>query len=126
MKILYGVQGTGNGHLTRARAMARALARYPQVHVDWLFSGRERGDFFDMECFGAWQWRRGLSFATRAGRVRPLATLRQLSPGEFLRDMRERYPEIGTLSPGETQPQSQGHTRLHSDSMPTGSVKQRR
>lgn len=89
MKILYGVQGTGNGHLTRARAMARALARYPQVQVDWLFSGRERGDFFDMECFGAWQWRRGLSFATRAGRVRPLATLRQLSPGEFLRDMRE-------------------------------------
>ena len=71
-----------------ARAMVRALARYPQVQVDWLFSGRERGDFFDMECFGAWQWRRGLSFATRAGRVRPLATLRQLSPGEFLRDMR--------------------------------------
>lgn len=88
MRILYGVQGTGNGHLTRARAMARALARYPQVQVDWLFSGRERGEFFDMECFGAWQWRRGLSFATRAGRVRPLATLRQLSPGEFLRDVR--------------------------------------
>ena len=89
MRIFYGVQGTGNGHLTRARAMARALTRYPQVQVDWLFTGRERGDFFDMECFGAWQWRRGLSFATRAGRVRPLATLRQLSPGEFLRDVRE-------------------------------------
>ena len=43
----------------------------------------------------------------------------------FLRDMRERYPEIGTLSPDETQPQIQGHTRLRSDSMPTGSVIQR-
>jgi len=88
MKILYGVQGTGNGHLTRARAMARALACYPQVRIDWLFSGRAREDFFDMECFGAWQWRRGLSFSTRAGRVLPLATLRQLAPRELLRDVR--------------------------------------
>ena len=26
MKILYGVQGTGNGHISRAREMARAFA----------------------------------------------------------------------------------------------------
>ncbi len=59
----------------------------------------------------------GAEFRDLAKTVTAFSTL-----DSFLRDMRERYPEIGTLSPGETQPQSQGHTRLHSDSMPTGSV----
>lgn len=44
----------------------------------------------------------------------------------FLREMRARYPEIGTLSPGETQPQIQKHTRLPADPTPTASVKRRR
>lgn len=43
----------------------------------------------------------------------------------FLREMRARYPEIGTLSPGETQPQIEKHTRLPADPMPTASVKRR-
>jgi hypothetical protein len=48
----------------------------------------------------------------------------------FLRDMRSRYPEIGTLSPGEMKPQIQQpsqiqkQTQVSSDPMPTGSVRQ--
>ena len=37
MKILYGVQGTGQGHISRARAMADAF-RNLDVEIDWLFS----------------------------------------------------------------------------------------
>jgi hypothetical protein len=44
----------------------------------------------------------------------------------FLRDMRTRFPEIGTLSPGETQQQIQKHTRLPVDPTPTASVKRLR
>ena len=51
MKILYGVQGTGQGHISRARAMARVLDRHG-VEVTWLFSGRDRGALFDMDLFG--------------------------------------------------------------------------
>jgi hypothetical protein len=40
----------------------------------------------------------------------------------FLREMRGRYPEIGTLSPGETQQQIQKQTRLPADATPTASV----
>ncbi len=68
MKILYGVQGTGNGHITRARIMAKALAEVG-ARVDWVFSGRARKDFFDMEAFGDYQVYRGLTFVTRSGRV---------------------------------------------------------
>ena len=40
MKILYGVQGTGNGHITRGRAMQKALSD-AGIEVDWVFSGRD-------------------------------------------------------------------------------------
>ena len=40
----------------------------------------------------------------------------------FLRDMRGRYPEIGTLSPGETQADIQNHTRMNADPLPTAAI----
>ncbi|BCX80618.1 hypothetical protein MIT9_P0192 [Methylomarinovum caldicuralii] len=87
MRILYGVQGTGNGHLTRARVMAPAL-RAAGIEVQYLFSGRPREKFFDMEVFGDWWWRRGLTFVSRKGRIdylRTLARVRDL-PG-FIHDV---------------------------------------
>jgi uncharacterized protein (TIGR00661 family) len=68
MKVLYGVQATGNGHITRARIMARALAA-ENIEVDWIFSGRAANAFFDMEIFGRYRLFRGLTFVTRHGKV---------------------------------------------------------
>ena len=73
MKILYGVQATGQGHISRARAMASALQQH-DVEVTWLFSGRSAERLFDMEPFGDFEHRRGLTFATRAGNIRYLET----------------------------------------------------
>ncbi len=75
MKILYGVQGTGNGHISRARAMDKALKAKPNIHIDYLFSGREREQFFDMSQFGEFSCRSGLTFITRSGKISPIATL---------------------------------------------------
>jgi uncharacterized protein (TIGR00661 family) len=88
MKILYGVQGTGQGHISRARAMALALREWP-VEVTWLFSGRDRDALFDMAVFGNFEYRRGLTFSTLAGRIQHWATLRGNSLSSFLRDARE-------------------------------------
>ncbi|MEM1111947.1 MAG: MJ1255/VC2487 family glycosyltransferase [Pseudomonadota bacterium] len=74
MRILYGVQATGQGHISRARAMAEALEQH-DVEVQWLFSGRPRERLFDMEPFGDYLHRRGLSFATRQGRISYVGTL---------------------------------------------------
>lgn len=68
MKILYGVQATGNGHITRARQMQPELAKLG-VEIDFLFSGRERKKLFDMEQFGDFEVRRGLTFATKSGKI---------------------------------------------------------
>lgn len=84
MKILYGVQGTGNGHITRACAMARAFAEYPELEVTWLLSGRERskgcGDINDFH------WREGLTFSTTAGAIDVWKTLRSNNFLQFWRD----------------------------------------
>lgn len=68
MKILYGVQGTGNGHIARARAMSKAFESH-DVQVDFLFSGRAPEKYFSMEAFGDYQTRRGFTFVTEKGSV---------------------------------------------------------
>lgn len=77
--LLYGVQGTGNGHISRARLMAAEFARL-DVQVEYLFSGRARASYFDMEEFGSPQYGTGLSFKTRQGRIRKLQTLKCSQP----------------------------------------------
>lgn len=88
MKILYAVQGTGQGHISRARAMANALRDWP-VEVTWLFSGRPREALFDMELFGDYQYRHGLSFTTRAGKLRYTRTALDNNLPRFLGEARE-------------------------------------
>ncbi len=75
MKILYGIQGTGNGHTTRGRVMARQLARH-NIDVQYLFSGRNPENFFDMGIFGDALYRSGLSFSTVDGKISYWQTLR--------------------------------------------------
>lgn len=88
MKILYGVQGTGNGHTTRARIMAKAFAEVG-AQVDWVFSGRARENFFDMEAFGDFQSYRGLTFATRNGKVLFLKTALTANIAQLYQDTQE-------------------------------------
>lgn len=86
MKILYGVQGTGNGHLSRARAIAPHLSA-AGLDTDFVFSGRRREHYFDMEPFGAWRSYAGLTFVTANGKVNPLATARRNNLWRLWRDI---------------------------------------
>ena len=73
MKIFYGVQGTGNGHIARARMMAKELYA-AGIEVTFLFTGRSEDKYFDMEVFGDYQLRTGLTFNTHKGKVNYLMT----------------------------------------------------
>lgn len=86
MRILYGVQGTGNGHISRCRSLARALIRHG-VEVDYVLTGRPADQYFDMQAFGDYRALHGLSFATRSGRVDLLDTVRQSRPRQLWRDI---------------------------------------
>lgn len=88
MKILYGVQGTGNGHVTRARALNKHFRRFG-LDVDFLFSGRERNKYFDMDEFGQnWRCLRGLTFSYSGGRIKVLATLLESRFQTFIKDVK--------------------------------------
>lgn len=89
MRVLYGVQATGNGHITRARVMAPALQQ-AGVEVDYLFSGRPADQLFDMQPFGDYQVRRGLTFhMADGGRVNFLKTLLGNRFWQFYQDTRQ-------------------------------------
>ncbi|WP_154222602.1 MJ1255/VC2487 family glycosyltransferase [Marinicella rhabdoformis] len=87
MRVLYGVQGTGNGHITRARVMSKALSA-AGIEVDYVFTGRPEGDYFDMECFANRSYRRGLTFHTENGRVCHGKTLVGNNVLQFRKDVR--------------------------------------
>ncbi len=86
MKILYGVQATGNGHITRARAMNKAF-KDKQLDVDFLFSGRARPNMFDMEEFGGFKCYQGLTFVTHSGSVMPYASFKKSNLRQLYRDI---------------------------------------
>jgi len=86
MKVLYGVQATGNGHITRARVMAPALEK-AGVDVDYLFSGRDPEELFNMEPFGAYQCRQGLTFYMEGSKVNQWKTFTGNNPIKLVRDI---------------------------------------
>ncbi|WDE12966.1 MJ1255/VC2487 family glycosyltransferase [Thalassomonas haliotis] len=86
MKVLYGIQATGNGHISRCRIMAKYL-KQQNIDVTYLVSGRAKQDLFDMEVFGDFQHRRGLTFVTNHGEVNYAATAINNNLVRFVRDI---------------------------------------
>lgn len=87
MKILYGVQTTGRGHLVRARAMIAGLKARGH-RVETLFSGPPVEPVWLDDVFEPWSRREGLTHVSIDGRISYLATARRLRPLRFLRDVR--------------------------------------
>ncbi|MDF1583243.1 MAG: glycosyltransferase family protein [Methyloprofundus sp.] len=86
MKIFYGVQGTGNGHITRARVMAKELYA-AGFDVTFQFTGRPEDKYFDMGVFNGYQHREGLTFNTDKGQVNYLKTALEAKPIRFIKDI---------------------------------------
>jgi UDP:flavonoid glycosyltransferase YjiC (YdhE family) len=58
--ILYGIQGTVNGHLARARALVPEL-RVAGLDIDFVLTGRIRNDYFNIDLFEGFDCYSGLS-----------------------------------------------------------------
>ena len=59
MNILYGVNATGNGHISRSRITISELKKRGH-DVTVLFSGRNDEDFFDLDEFKPFIIKKGL------------------------------------------------------------------
>ena len=83
MKILYGIQGTGHGHISRAREILPLLSGYADIDV--LISGYNCK--MDLEDFRVMR-RRGISFEYDSkGSVSVLDTALNIKPIRFLQDV---------------------------------------
>ena len=87
MNILYGIQGTGNGHITRSRLLA-PLLRKKGFNVDILLSGRKKEDYWGMECFSPFITKSGLTFEIKNGRVSKWETAKKLKLKQFWMDLK--------------------------------------
>jgi uncharacterized protein (TIGR00661 family) len=87
MRIFYGVQGTGNGHITRARVMAKELQK-AGIDVDFQFTGRDSDKYFEMGVFNGYQVKNGLTFSFEQGKVNYLKTLFAAKPITFINEVR--------------------------------------
>jgi uncharacterized protein (TIGR00661 family) len=86
MKIIYGVQATGNGHISRSREVVQELkALGHQVRV--LISGREPTPFWDIDIFKPYETLRGLTFISHRGRLRYIQTALSLKLFRFYKDI---------------------------------------
>lgn len=84
MKILYGIQTTGSGHISRALCVAKALIA--QGHeVDALLSGPPVGEHWDLSEFNQVNHHAGLTFVMDDGKVSTLKTIKSLKIGRFVK-----------------------------------------
>lgn len=86
MKILYGIQGTGHGHISRAREILPLLYNDANVNIDVLLSGYNCN--MSLEEIRVIR-KRGISLSyTQTGSVSLMETIKNLKPITFLRDVK--------------------------------------
>ena len=86
MNILYGVNATGNGHISRSRITISELKKRGH-NVTVLFSGRNVEDFFDLEEFRPYIIKKGFTFVFSKGRLNIFKTLLNIDLIQFVRDI---------------------------------------
>lgn len=91
MKILYGVQSTGNGHINRSRELLREL-KVRNHHVDVIFSGRPPEKLWGVDDFKPYKAYNGLSFVIKDGKIRRFETAIKLKLFGFLKDVLKINP----------------------------------
>lgn len=88
MNILYGIQTTGNGHISRSRLMIAAL-KAAGHSVTTLFSGYGRSSFWDYAEFMPFDESRGLTFVTENGQINYFKTTLHAKPVELATDIKQ-------------------------------------
>jgi uncharacterized protein (TIGR00661 family) len=108
MKFLYAIQGTGNGHTSRAKALLPKLME--KADVDILVSGIQA----DVELpFPVLFRKKGLSFIFgKKGGIDFIATLKQADPFRLLKDIRQLKLDAYDLVISDFEPISTWASRL--------------
>ncbi len=86
MKILFGVQGTGNGHISRSRELVTRLRELGH-EVEVIISGRKEEELKEIEVFSPFRVLKGLTLVTYRGKMNYIETMFQLDFGRLMSDV---------------------------------------
>ncbi|MBM3163195.1 MAG: hypothetical protein FJZ79_07745 [Chlorobi bacterium] len=86
MKILFGVQGTGNGHISRSRELVGKL-KQDGHEVEVIISGRKEEELKEIEVFAPCRVMKGLTLVTYKGRMNYMETMFQLDLARLMSDV---------------------------------------
>jgi uncharacterized protein (TIGR00661 family) len=86
MKILFGVQGTGNGHISRSRELVRKL-KEDGHDIDVIISGRKESELKEVEIFQPFRVMKGMTLVTRKGKMNYIDTMLQLDIARLMADV---------------------------------------
>ena len=109
MRILYGIQGTGNGHVARAREILPILNKH--AHVDVILSGNQSQiDLgFDVNYHSE-----GLTFkSSKKGGIAYLKSVFTASPIDLIRDIRQLPVKKYDLVISDFEPVSSWSALIH-------------
>ena len=92
MRILYGIQTTGRGHIVRGRALVKELI--DQGHtVNIVLSGPPIQDNWIPEYFKNYNHYRGLTYVIEQGRINIPKSVKNLDITQFIQDIKKFDPE---------------------------------
>ena len=86
MKILFGVQGTGNGHISRSRELVRRL-KADGHDVAVIISGRKEEDLKEIKIFEPYKVMKGMTLVTYKGKLSYIETMFQLDLFRLMTDI---------------------------------------
>ncbi|HHE31111.1 MAG TPA: hypothetical protein ENL07_00350 [Chlorobaculum parvum] len=86
MKILFGVQGTGNGHISRSRELVRKL-KEDGHELEVIISGRREEELREIEVFAPYKVLKGFTLVTRRGKMSYMETMFQLDFARLMTDV---------------------------------------
>ena len=86
MKILFGVQGTGNGHISRSRELVRKL-KAEGHDVEVIISGRKEEELKEIEVFAPYRVMKGMTLITYKGKLDYLNTMFHLDLVSLMSDI---------------------------------------
>ncbi|MCG8345437.1 MAG: hypothetical protein MI685_09835 [Chlorobiales bacterium] len=86
MKILFGVQGTGNGHISRSRELVTSLRDFGH-EVDVVISGRREEELKEIEVFSPYRVLKGFTLVTYRGKMNYIETMFQLDFVQLMSDV---------------------------------------
>jgi len=86
MNILYGIQTTGNGHISRSRDIVKELKKRGH-RVSVIFSGEQQKNIPYAELFKPYKVFKGLTYVTENGRINYIKTAPKLDGISFLKNV---------------------------------------